>query len=173
MRSQLAKDVQRAIRFGSIGSAWARRAGWGMAIVLAFGNAALCRCQSQPGSSNPLQGSTDRGIGRQTSNLANNDSEPDFDSVMAERRIRALNMERQKRMVADANKLLNLAKELNDEVAAANSGSLTSSQLHKIGEIEKLARSVKERMTAGVVDAPSIPPPMAPNLPSRQIPTPQ
>ena len=53
-------------------------------------------------------------------------------------------------MVADTNKLLKLAKELNDEVAASNPGSLTPEQLHKIAEIEKLARSVKERMTAAV-----------------------
>ena len=42
----------------------------------------------------------------------------DYDPVMMERRMRALNIERQKQMVADANKLLKLARELNDEVAA-------------------------------------------------------
>ena len=63
--------------------------------------------------------------------------------------MRALNVERQKQMVADTNKLLKLAKELNDEVAAANTGSFTPDQLRKIGEIEKLAHSVRERMAAG------------------------
>ena len=56
-------------------------------------------------------------------------------------------------MVADAGKLLKLAQELNDEVAASNTGSLTPEQLRKIAEIEKLARSVKERMTAGNVQS--------------------
>ena len=78
-------------------------------------------------------------------------SPDDYETVMAEKRLRALNAERQKQMVADAEKLLKLARELNDEVAASNSGTLTPEQLHKIAEIEKLARSVKERMVAGVL----------------------
>lgn len=87
-------------------------------------------------------------------------NEGDFDTVMAEKRVRALNIERQKRMVADANKLLILAKELNDEVASTNPQSFTVDQLRKIGEIEKLARSVRERMTAGaLVEVPSVGPP--------------
>ncbi len=61
----------------------------------------------------------------------------------------ALNVERQKQMVSDANKLLKLARELNDEVATANTGTFTPDQLHKIAEIEKLARSVRERMADG------------------------
>ena len=87
-------------------------------------------------------------------------SPDDYDTVMAEKRLRALNIERQKQMVADADKLLKLAKELNDEVAASNSGTLTPEQLHKIAEIEKLARSVKERMTAAAVQPqPALTPP--------------
>lgn len=82
-----------------------------------------------------------------------------FDLAMAEKRMRVLNAERQKEIVADANKLLKLAKELNDEVAAAGTSSLTSDQLRKIGEIEKLARSVRERMVAGVADVGGPPPP--------------
>jgi hypothetical protein len=86
-------------------------------------------------------------------------SPDDFDTVFAEKRLRALNIERQRQMVADADKLLKLAKELNDEVAASNAGTLTPEQLHKIAEIEKLAHSVKERMTAGSAPPPVVPPP--------------
>ena len=39
--------------------------------------------------------------------------------------MRALNTERQKQMVSDTDKLLKLARELNDEVAKANTGTLT------------------------------------------------
>ena len=53
-------------------------------------------------------------------------------------------------MVSDTNKLLKLARELNDEVAAKNAAALTPDQLHKIAEIEKLAHSVKEKMADGV-----------------------
>lgn len=70
-------------------------------------------------------------------------------TMMTESQLRELNQERQKQIVADANKLLKLATELNDEISAANRGTLTPDQLRKIAKIEKLARSVKERMTIG------------------------
>jgi len=79
-------------------------------------------------------------------------SSGDYDPTMIERRIRGLNNERQKEMVSDTNKLLKLAQELNDEVAAKNAGTLTYDQLHKMALIEKLARSVKEKMADGVGD---------------------
>jgi hypothetical protein len=68
-------------------------------------------------------------------------------------------------MVADANKLLKLARELNDEISAANRGTLTPDQLRKIAEIEKLARSVKERMTIGVGQPELLAPPPVYNIP--------
>ena len=49
-----------------------------------------------------------------------------------ERRLSALNIERQKQMVADTNKLLKLAKELNDEVAVQMPATLTPEQLRKV-----------------------------------------
>jgi len=74
----------------------------------------------------------------------------EYDPMIAERRLRALNMERQKEMVSDTNKLLKLARELNAEVSGQKTEMLTPDQLHKIAEIEKLARNVKERMTSAV-----------------------
>ena len=83
----------------------------------------------------------------------------EYDPVMTERRLRALNMERQKEMVSDTNKLLKLARELNTEVAGQKSDTLTPDQLHKIAEIEKLARNVRDRMASAVGEAQSgIPP---------------
>jgi hypothetical protein len=69
-----------------------------------------------------------------------------------------MNVERQKQMVADTNKLLKLARELKDEVASSRSDSFTPDQLHRIAEIEKLARSVKDRMAEGVGPAQQAPP---------------
>jgi hypothetical protein len=94
------------------------------------------------------------GFGRPSMGPADNDDP--FDSAMTERRLRALNSERQKQMVADTNKLLKLAKELNEEVASANEESFTPEQLRKIAEIEKLARNVRERMTTAVGQTPSL-----------------
>ncbi len=65
----------------------------------------------------------------------------------------ALNLARQKAMISDADKLLKLAKEVNDEIAAKDVTSLTDDQLRKIAEIEKLAHSVKEKMADGVPQA--------------------
>lgn len=93
---------------------------------------------------------------------------PDDDrrtTTMTESQLRELNQERQKQMVADANKLLKLARELNDEISAANRGTLTPDQLRKIAEIEKLARSVKERMTIGVGQPELLAPPPVYNIP--------
>jgi hypothetical protein len=68
-----------------------------------------------------------------------------------QRRMRMLNAERQKALVSDAEKLLKLAKELNDELGAGDSGSLSDEEVRKVAEIGKLAKSVKEKMsyTAG------------------------
>jgi len=72
------------------------------------------------------------------------------DEADKEMRLRAQNAERQKSMVSDANKLLKLADELNAEVSRANSESLTRAQLRKLGQIEKLAHGVKDKMSTSV-----------------------
>ena len=73
-----------------------------------------------------------------------------YTAVETARRINALNVERQKDLVSDTNKLLKLARELNSEIAANNTGAWTDEQLHKLAEIEKLAHNVKQRMADGV-----------------------
>jgi hypothetical protein len=73
----------------------------------------------------------------------------DYDPISVERQLRALNNERQKEMVSDTNKLLSLAKELNEGLAANRSSTLTDEQLRKVAQIEKLAHSVKEKMADG------------------------
>ena len=78
----------------------------------------------------------------------------DANPTQEERWLRAQNIERQKSMVSNANKLLKLAGELNTEISSSNRDSLTPEQLRKVGEIEKLARSVKEKMSTSVGNAP-------------------
>lgn len=72
----------------------------------------------------------------------------------SEKRLRALNAERQKALVADTGKLLKLAAELDAEVGQSNPDALTAEQLHKVAEIEKLARSVREKMSLSVRSTP-------------------
>ena len=63
-----------------------------------------------------------------------------------EKLAKARNDDRQKQLVADTNKLLALAKELKEEVDKTDSGTLSVDVVKKAGEIEKLAKSVKDRM---------------------------
>lgn len=68
------------------------------------------------------------------------------DPVLAKRQLRLLNVERQRDMVSDADKLLALAKALNAEVETGDSESLTLEQMHEVDQIEKLAKSVRSKM---------------------------
>jgi hypothetical protein len=63
-------------------------------------------------------------------------------------------------MVADADKLLKLASELKAEIDSGNSESLTPTQLKKLETIEKLAHSVKDKMSTSVRGVPASPPPL-------------
>ena len=63
-----------------------------------------------------------------------------------EKLAKARNVDRQKQLVQDTNKLLSLAKELKDEVDKSNPDTLSLDVVKKAGEIEKLAKSVKDRM---------------------------
>lgn len=59
---------------------------------------------------------------------------------------KARNADRQKHLVQDTDKLLALAKELKEEVDKSNQDTLSVDVVKKAGEIEKLAKSVKDRM---------------------------
>jgi hypothetical protein len=72
------------------------------------------------------------------------------DQTDLEDRLRVINRERQKALVSDTNKLLKLASEFDSEVKGRNLDSLTPSQVRKLAEIEKLAHSVKDKMSYSV-----------------------
>jgi hypothetical protein len=74
------------------------------------------------------------------------DSAGGGDPFSYERRLRVINADRQRAMVSDAAKLLQLVTELNAEIERERPESLTPSQMRKLSNIEKLARNVKEKM---------------------------
>jgi hypothetical protein len=76
------------------------------------------------------------------------------DRIGEQRRFRAINAERQKSMVKDTDKLLRLARELNEEVNRPNSAVYDQAEYSKAAEIEKLAHRVKEKMSTSVGPAP-------------------
>jgi hypothetical protein len=84
---------------------------------------------------------------------------------MAEKRRKLINIQRQAAIVNDSNKLLNLATELNDEVVKGNRGALSPEQMKKLAEIEKLAHSVREKMTQTVPELPANQNSINPSLP--------
>lgn len=82
-------------------------------------------------------------------------------SIFQARRIRELNVERQSEMVSDADRLLKLTAQLNAEVAHSHSSTLTPDQLHMLERIEKLAKSVRDKMSnpiQGTIFEDSFPP---------------
>jgi hypothetical protein len=73
----------------------------------------------------------------------------DADPMLAhqqETRIRMAEDERHKRMVLDADKLLELATELKSDVDKSTKNETSVSALKKAEEIEKLAHDVRERL---------------------------
>ena len=61
--------------------------------------------------------------------------------------MRAISLARQKEIRSDVNKMVKLTTELHEEIARANSDSLTAAQLRKLGQIEKLAHDIKLKMS--------------------------
>ena len=65
---------------------------------------------------------------------------------MEQQQAKSRNNDRQKRLMADTEKLLSLATELKEQVDKTDKNTLSVDVIKKADEIEKLAHSVKERM---------------------------
>ena len=78
----------------------------------------------------------------------NNPADPDasLDPHREERQAQLRNTDRQKRLVADTDKLLALATDLKAQVDKSTKDTLSVDVIKKADEIEKLAHAVKERM---------------------------
>ena len=69
------------------------------------------------------------------------------DEVRIEReRVKAMNKDRQRQLKTDTDKLLQLATELKEYVDKTNENILSIEVIKKTDEIEKLAKSVREKM---------------------------
>jgi hypothetical protein len=74
------------------------------------------------------------------------DQEPSISPQTEEEQAKMRNVERQKELVADTQKLLNLANELKTDVDKSTKDTLSLDVIRKADEIEKLAHNVKEKM---------------------------
>lgn len=71
-----------------------------------------------------------------------------FPPALREKALKQQSEQRQKRLVSDATRLLALAQSLQSDVVKPNRETSSSEDLRKAEEIEKLARSVKDKMRA-------------------------
>lgn len=82
--------------------------------------------------------------------LSPNPTPPDNNMAhMSERMARQRNTDRQKQIVADTAQLLKLAQQLNADVSKTNKDTLSLNVVKEASEIEKLAKTIKDRMKQG------------------------
>ncbi|WP_263375614.1 hypothetical protein [Granulicella aggregans] len=103
----------------------ARPVGWG-------------QMQTGAGSSSTLGSGSNRS--------ARNPLDDDMEAHLPESYARMQNTERQRRLVGDTERLLTLTNQLKALIASSGSENLTPEMLRQMDEIEKLARSVKNKM---------------------------
>ncbi|MBB5059453.1 hypothetical protein HDF16_004179 [Granulicella aggregans] len=97
--------------------------------------------QMQTGSGASTMGT---GTGRTGRHSLDDDMDPHQN--LPESYARMQNTERQKRLVSDTERLLNLTSQLKASIASSGGEALTPDMLRQMDEIEKLARSVKNKM---------------------------
>lgn len=120
-------------------------------LMLATGGAAW----AQSGSSGGYGAESDGGysasqggsssMGHSGDNIGGSDT-PQTQQQMEERQVKTRNVERQKQLVDDTQKLVALANELKTDVDKSSKDTLSLDVVRKADEIEKLAHNVKDRM---------------------------
>jgi hypothetical protein len=120
---EMGEDVMRVLRLGVVGIA-----------LMAVSLGRVSGGQIQQGQHFPGQVREPDGL------------DPNIDQRRLEQQESVRSSERQKRLVADTDKLLALATDLKQQVDKTNKNILSVDVIKKADEIEKLAHSVKERM---------------------------
>jgi len=106
--------------------------------------AVLCACVS-PGLTPQVQQPDPFGQAGRQRGQGNREMDP-AEKRMQDERFRALNKERQQKLKEETEKLLKLATELKESVDQTNENILSLEVIRKAEQIEKLAKSVKDRM---------------------------
>ena len=109
--------------------------------------AATGLASAQLGAGAPIP-TAPQGTGRSLPGIDGHGQPPGFDPLpgMEEQQARSRNSERQKRLVADTDRLLALVEELKHQIEQSDKDGHPVDVTKKAEEIEKLAKSVKERM---------------------------
>ena len=111
--------------------------------VVAFAASTVWAQQSATVPINPNQR-----MGADASGFSNTPRDPDQNRMLKDMS-RERNELRQKQIVEDTNQLLDLARQLKDAVDKSTKDQLSLSVVNTASEIEKLARTVKDKMRDG------------------------
>ncbi len=112
-------------------------------LLLPWGSAvAFCQAQDAPQLPTP----PGQAGGRDTFGKPDDSNQDPTMRHIREEAEKKRNIDRQNRLVADTNRLLQLAQELKAEVDKSNKDTLSLTVVKKAEEMEKLAKNVKERM---------------------------
>jgi hypothetical protein len=117
-----------------------------MALMLGAGlrPSPVAAQQQQPGSMPPLSQPTSA---PHVPGMGTADSAPDpMRGAMREQMLRQANEQRHKKMLDDANKMVQLSNELKADVEKTQKDELSVEVLKKAAEVEKLAHDVQQRM---------------------------
>jgi hypothetical protein len=130
---------------------FARLSPLALLAALALSAAPAARAQNAPPSLPPIESpSTSRNSVNANSPFSTGPAAADPSREhMMHAMIRARNEERQKQIVSDSQQLLALAKELKEAVDKSNKDELSLDVVNYATEIEKLAKSVKDKMRDG------------------------
>jgi hypothetical protein len=118
--------------------------GAGVVVGCSLLLSALAGAQT-PYGADPMQGRLPSSSNGPTTNPTGRPADP-LEAMMAARTRAERNLDRQKHLESDTKRLLVLANELNTEIASSGMETMTPEMLRKMNEIEKLARSVKDKM---------------------------
>jgi hypothetical protein len=119
--------------------------GWTRVVTVGFAVAALSGSVARTQKNGPPQLPS----ATQAQDPFGQDSKAKLDpaiGVSTEKLATMRNVERQKRLVSDTERLLTLATQLHEDVEKTDQHILSVDVVKRAEEIEKLARSVKERM---------------------------
>jgi hypothetical protein len=104
--------------------------------------------QSRQNSPPPITGPSSSPIGANVPSIGRTDplSTDPLSNRMEEQQMRSRNSDRQKRLVSDTDKLMTLVKQLKEQVESPDKPLQPNDVGKRAEEIEKLAKSVRDRM---------------------------
>ena len=109
----------------------------------------LVSCGSAAAQSNPCEDPARQRPVYDPSRPRETNQMPDIPPDMQHKQVKALNQERQASLKKDTDKLLQIATELKQQVDKTNENQLSLEVIRKTEEVEKLAKSIRDKMKSG------------------------